>query len=234
LNNETPRFILAGPAVDEGIAIRQNPELGAVHVTASMQALLKPNMFDFAPGEAPGRKLAASFGLQSGRLLRANKPSMVFVEGKAIKYMIRPVFAGLDRTIQSADESSFSFFALGRAGALETISASRTNWECDRHKGCALHKSLPQSPEYQAMSDHSTPMPTFRGATLPSRSQIQRGQQNHNRKSSSHRKLQSQPRFELPLLPRNTEPQICPKRRSQNYRKHESGSVSMRMRLNRD
>jgi hypothetical protein len=94
LNNETPRFILAGPAVDEGIAIRQNPELGAVHVTASMQALLKPNAFDFAPEEAPGRKLAASFGLQSGRLLRANKPSMVFVEGKAIKYMIRPVLQG--------------------------------------------------------------------------------------------------------------------------------------------
>jgi PAS domain S-box-containing protein len=64
LDKESPRFNLAGPIVDEAIRIRENAPPGAVHVSAGVQGLLKPYMFDFQAVQVPGRKVSGVFKIE--------------------------------------------------------------------------------------------------------------------------------------------------------------------------
>jgi PAS domain S-box-containing protein len=61
LNREAPRFDLSGPIVSEALEIRQEATPGTVRVTASVQGMLKPYMFDFKAVQVAGRKISGIF-----------------------------------------------------------------------------------------------------------------------------------------------------------------------------
>jgi class 3 adenylate cyclase len=64
LNGEVPRFDLTGQPVREAIHIRESAPPGAVHVSAAVQALLKPYLFDFHAVQVSGKAVSGVFDIQ--------------------------------------------------------------------------------------------------------------------------------------------------------------------------
>jgi class 3 adenylate cyclase len=64
LHNKSPKFELTGPIVNEAINIRKDTPQGSVYVSATVQKLLKPDVFNCQAVEIPGRKVSGIFEIE--------------------------------------------------------------------------------------------------------------------------------------------------------------------------